>query len=128
MRERKHEAKMENMKKFMELISALDDEAMEKVSRMQKDELIAFAAEKGFTLTDADFQGVEGDAALSIDELAASSGGDVCGCAVGGGGAPDYNAGEKGCGCALIGGGKMSTSDELRCYCAIAGGGVHHGI
>jgi len=121
------EAMTENMKKLAELISSLDREAMEKASRMSKDELIAFAAEKGITLTDADFDVTEDDKALSMDDLAASAGGDHCGCVVGGGGLEDLSKGEKLCACAIVGEG-ATVAGPPRCFCPAVGGGRTEGF
>ena len=110
----------ENMKKFAEFISAQDKETLENVSKLGKDELIAFAAEKGFTLTEADFEQPEEDEALSLDELDAAAGGKTCACFIAGGGVQDLTehedgteSGDGGCACVVGGFGKAFDHDEV---------------
>ena len=123
----------ENAKKFMEYVSALDKETMEKVSKMtEKDEIIAYAAEKGFTLTEADFEQAD-DEKLSFDELDTAAGGGTCACVVGGGGAKDLRENEDGTKtgdglCVCVAGGAGDGKDSrgvstARCGCFIGGGG-----
>jgi hypothetical protein len=112
----------ENMKKFAEYLSTLDGETLEKINSMDQDELIAFAAEKGCPLTEADLRRDEEDTSLSMDELASTAGGGVCGCVVGGGGGADESKNHKICGCGIVGTGDL-TNGHLRCFCTIAGGG-----
>lgn len=122
----------ENLKDFTEFLSTLDEETVEKVTRMDKDQLIAYAAEKGFSLTEADFRRDEGDAALSMDELASTAGGGVCACVVGGGGTSDEARGLDSCACPIIGFGHVfgegSQGENQRCFCAVGGGGAEHRI
>ena len=123
----------ENQKKFLEYISAQDQETMEKLSKMEKDELIAFTAEKGLTLTDADLEYPESDEALSLDDIASVAGGGACACAVGGGGTQDLRENEDGtktgdCLCVCVGGGLGDGKDSsgvksVRCGCVVGGGG-----
>ena len=62
----------ENMKNFLKKVS--EDKAMaEKISKLEKEELIAAAKELGFELTDADFAHQE--EALSDQELTTVTGG-----------------------------------------------------
>ena len=130
----------ENMKKFAEFISAQDKETLENVSKLGKDELIAFAAEKGFPLTEVDFEQPEEDEALSLDELDAAAGGKTCACFIAGGGVQDLTehedgteSGDGGCACVLPGFGKAFDHDEvigkksgfgpMRCFCSLTGDG-----
>ena len=114
----------ENKKKFLEFVSSLDKETKKKVSLLEKDGLMAFAAEKGFTLTDADFEQADSEGEISLDEVDAVAGGG-CRCVAGGDGRSD-NDNDKFCGCVLYGEG---NSDECghngshRCACAWSGNG-----
>ena len=56
----------ENGKKFLEFMSGEDQAVKERVSTMEKAELIAFAAEKGFTLTEEDFEQQDAEGELII--------------------------------------------------------------
>lgn len=109
----------ENMKKFLELVSA-NEELCAKVGTAQKEELIAMAKELGVELVDADFEkpAVE----LADEELdGVAGGGDVsCACAMGGGGTKDGN--DKTCACVLAGAGYSKRGSE-RCVCGFAGYG-----
>lgn len=121
----------ENVNKLMELMKT--DEALRErlCGAKDKDAVIAIAAERGVTLTDADFE-VSGEEKqrllaqkeqfLQNDELdvVAGRGNGGCGCAlVGGGGGTDVF-----CGC--IGGGKGTRSDsKVCCFCFVAGVGKH---
>ena len=127
----------ENLKKFVEYVSSLDNVTMEKVTKMEKEEITAFAAEKGFTLTEADFEMEEKDEALSIDELDAAAGGGECFCPAAGGGKEELirnedgtESGDGGCACVLGGAGRgfdhdqdtgLSSSVHSRCVCALVG-------
>ena len=130
----------ENMKKFAEFISAQGKETKENVSKLGKDELIAFAAEKGFPLTEADFEEPEEDEALSLDELDAAAGGGACICPLVGGGTQDLTkhedgteSGDGGRACVVVGFGKAFDHDQvigkksgfgpMRCYCNLGGDG-----
>ena len=109
----------ENLQKFLEAVSK-NDELIEKVNNMNKDELFVLAKEMGLPLTDADFEkpAVE----LSDDELDTVAGGSNvdCACAMGGGGTGDNN--DKTCACVLAGAGYNNKSEE-RCLCAFGGWG-----
>ena len=112
----------ENKKKFLEFMSTLDKETIEKVTKMEKDELIVFAADRGFTLTDADFEQSEGE--VSLDEAEAVAGGGVCQCFVGGGGTAD--GGDVPCACVAAGAGmheRDNGNKYERCWCAFGGYG-----
>ena len=76
----------ENMKKFLELMSTKDKEIKEKAAKMEKDELIAFAADHGLTLTGVDFEKPDSEGEISLDEAEAVAGGGECYCVAGGGG------------------------------------------
>ena len=109
----------ENMKQFLETVSK-NDELIEKVNKMNKDELVALAKELGITLTEEDFEKPVEE--LSDDELDTVAGGsDVsCACAMGGGGTKDSNDGT--CACVLAGVGYDDYKNE-RCLCGFAGYG-----
>lgn len=64
----------ENMKKFLEIISA-NAELQDRVNKMTKEELLDEAAKLGIALTDEDFKQEESQGSLSDDELGAVSGG-----------------------------------------------------
>ena len=117
----------ENMKRFMELVSA-DQELGMKVSSATKDMIILIAREHGIELTEADLAAPVGE--MSDDELEAVVGGGECYCAMGGGGTKDgphgyaekYWGGLDVCACVLAGFGYYGNGKE-RCGCAFAGGG-----
>ena len=112
----------ENMKKFLEAVSK-NDELIEKVNKMEKDELVTLAKEMGITLTDADLEKPAEE--LSDDELDTVVGGsDVdCACAMGGGGTGDDN--DKVCACVIAGVGHTDEGSE-RCLCGFAGWGYDY--
>ncbi|MBR1751583.1 MAG: Nif11-like leader peptide family RiPP precursor [Ruminococcus sp.] len=117
----------ENLKKFMEAVSAEGQETIEKVNNADKETLIAIAAERGITLTDADFEQELPEGELSDDELDAVAGGDSCVCFIGGGGSSDetvLGTDEK-CTCVFAGVGKgvdaKSPRERRRCICDFAG-------
>ena len=110
------------MREFLEEASK-DKEFSQKVSKADtKEALIALAAEKGFTLTEADMESPKPqDGEISDDEVEAVAGGGMCFCAVGGGGTKgDY---DKTCACVLAGAGDGYTHGDkgCRCECAMAG-------
>jgi len=71
----------EVMKQFLEFVSKQEKETREKLTEMEKAEVIAFAKENGFALTDADFETGEEDEELTLDEAKAVSGGSFsCNC------------------------------------------------
>lgn len=107
----------ENMKKLLELAS-VNEEFKDKMNAASKEELIALAKEHGLTLTEADFDAPTGE--LSDDELDAVSGGNGCGCTLGGGG---KGAGFSSCVCVGGGAGLENGTKKTRCVCAIAGMG-----
>ena len=109
----------ENKKKFLEFMSTLDKETIEKVTKMEKDELIVFAADRGFTLTDADFEQSEGE--VSLDEAEAVAGGGECYCVAGGGGTggDDDSFGA----CVVFGEGMPNDVITDRCECFMYGQG-----
>ena len=108
----------ENMKRFLEKISA-DKALAEKAGKLEKEGLIAFAAEQGFALSEADFAAPAGE--ISDDELETVAGGQWCGCAVGGGGVADNDV--KVCACVVAGMG-LDADDYMRCCCPAAGVGT----
>lgn len=111
----------ENMKRFLEKISG-DRELAEKLSRAEKDALIAEAEDMGIELTDADFTPEEN--AMSEDELGTVAGGGQCWCAAAGGGTKDETIGDKACGCVAYGQGNDKNGDD-RCACILGGSGVN---
>ena len=64
--------------KFLEFMSNQEEEVKEKVSQMGKDEVIAFAAKNGFSVTAEDFEPVKDGDGIDLDELDAVAGG-ACG-------------------------------------------------
>ena len=107
----------QNMEKFLAKLSA-DAELAKKAITLDKDALIALAKELGFDLTDADFAKPEGE--VSLNELAAVTGGGDCLCVAAGGGTRDEDS--KPCGCVAAGGG-YHDNGEQRCYCIVGGSG-----
>ena len=61
----------ENMKRFLELACREGGEFLEKLNKAGKDETIALAAEKGLTLTDADFVRPKPEGEVGMDEAEA---------------------------------------------------------
>ena len=125
----------DNMKKFIEFMSSQDEDTYKKASKMEEDELIAFAAENGITVTPEDFAEAkkEAEAAaegeISDDELSAVAGGKACACIFGGGGEPSdpkSSTYDTVCACVMAGEGRDSTGDD-RCGCPLVGGGVTRG-
>lgn len=132
----------ENAKKFMEFLSAQDEETKATVYKMEKSELTTYAAGKGFILVEADFEKPEEeDEALALDELDAAAGGKACFCFIGGGGVQDLTkhedgteSGDGGCACVIAGFGKGFDHDQtigaittvlgrVRCDCPAFGTG-----
>ncbi len=112
----------ENMKKFLELVSQEDEAYVKKVTSLDKEGVIALAAEKGITLTDADFTQSEEEGEVSLDEADAVAGGKKCTCTgIGGGNKTKKNA-DGSCGCVGIGIGNDTDGDE-RCLCVGYGEG-----
>ena len=108
----------DNMKKFLEAVS---EGAWENVNEMKKEELIAFAKEKGLELTEEDFiQEVANEEAekLTLDEMNSIAGGRYCLCVIGGGGGSDAKSDT--CGCAFIGYGDGTCFTKVSCV--IVGG------
>ena len=108
----------DNMKKFMERISA-DDELAKRASKLDKAELVALAKAQGLELGEADLA-PEGNGEINDDELSTVAGGGKCTCVAGGGG----TAGEyyKACACVAMGFGNNSVG-KLRCDCYLYGTG-----
>ena len=100
------------MKKLLEIISRENRESVEKLNQASREELLAWAAGKGITLTDADFvkESTEGEVSLDDADSVAGGGGGKCKCYGAGGGTStdDVDA----CGCVLAGYG-----DDNRCTC-----------
>ena len=108
----------DNMKRFMELITA-NDELVKRASNLDKAGLLELAREQGVELSEADME-PEANGAVSDDELSAVAGGGKCTCVAGGGG----TAGEyyKACACVAMGFGNNSGG-KLRCDCYVYGTG-----
>ena len=122
----------ENLKKLAEFISAQDEETIKKVTKMEAEELIAYAAENGITVTAEELEEAEKEVKeraakkeegeLSDDELDAVAGGAVCACAVGGGGKGGKH--DETCGCFVAGWGEEHNYHGwYRCWCVVGGGG-----
>ena len=111
----------ENMKKFLEALSK-DMGLQEKAKSASKEELVALAKELGIILTEADFEGPEGE--LSEKELAGVAGG-RCICAMygGGGGTDAKDDNTYGCACFVYGQGGDGRANDANCICVQAGGG-----
>ena len=113
----------DNMKRFLEAASQ-DKEFTEKLTKAKTPEdVIALAAEKGFTLTEEDLKPQPVSGEMPDAELDAVAGGDKCLCIVGGYGAEsgsDYM-----CVCPVAGGGGSSWLDEARCVCVFGGDGIN---
>ena len=113
------------MKQFLEEASK-DKNLAEKLNNAETaDEVIALAAETGFTLTEEDLKPDTGIQDVSDDELDAVAGGKACYCAVGGGG--EANSNEKVCACVLVGVGEMADGKE-RCDCCVGGYGADKAV
>ena len=114
----------DNMRKFMESLSA-DKEFADKVRNAGTGEMvIELAKEKGFNLTDDDFKQESGP--ISDEEVEAVTGGSACICVGGGGG--EASADRMGqnydevCACVAIGWGNDGYGNT-RCACCGGGGG-----
>ena len=68
----------ENVRKFLEAVSQNEEEKKEVSALRTKEEVLAYAKGKGFTLTDEDFE--QSREELSDDELDVVAGGDVAHC------------------------------------------------
>ena len=111
----------DNSKRFFEEISD-DKEFMEKLAKApDKEAVIVLAKEKGFTLTEEDFEAYAGIQEVSDDELEAVAGGYECYCVAGGGGKADDKKGETACACVMVGFGLRAGNG--RCSCLAAGYG-----
>lgn len=109
----------ETMKNFLAKVSE-DKALIEKISKLDKAELIAAAKELGFELTEADFVQPEGE--ISENEMDAVVGGyQRCVCISGGGGKEDSEGNV--CACVGAGMGLSKVDGETRCACAVAGTG-----
>lgn len=122
----------DNLKKFLELVSAEDKAYAEKVCKADVDELIALAAEKGVTLTAADFeQPGDAEGEVSVDEADAVAGGGKCYCFLSGDGrsGKTYDSEDNYCGCVVVGDGTGWHGREgfrTRCDCPVYGSGVSY--
>ena len=116
-----------SLSKFLEFMSTQDEATKEKVSKMERDDLIAYAAEAGFTLTPADLEEAEPEGELDLDDADAVAGGGACVCVVGGGGTACKDGDAPSCACVFYGQGKGPSGApdgyDLRCVCPGAGGG-----
>ena len=112
----------ENLQKLLETISGESEETREKITGLSREELIAYAAEKGITLTEADFATAEEEGEVSLDEAEAVSGGDPCRCVLTGTGKKDPENNDKKCQCVAVGWGH-DTIGNGRCYCLGDGSG-----
>ena len=113
----------ENMKKLLEIISGETEEVREKLTDMSREELTAFAAEKGIVLTEADFEPRETESEVSLDEAEAVSGGDSCKCTVTGTGKKNEDYRDNKCKCVAVGWGHDDIGNG-RCYCLGTGSGI----
>ena len=112
----------ENMKAFFEYVSEQEEEVRAMASSLKMAELINFAASKGFTLTEDDFdEDDEDEGEIGFDEADDAAGGGDCFCAVAGGGTPGYK--DEACAC-VVGGWGETTYYGSRCHCPIGGYGA----
>ena len=122
----------ENLKNFLKFVGS-NEEIQKKAKELKsenpeeaKEIAIAFAAENGFELTEADFDAPEGE--LSERELSDVAGGgdDWNGCfcpLVGGGGGEDDDDETFGCACVGYGQGGDANDDNWQCICVVSGAG-----
>ena len=104
----------DNMRRFLENISSNEEDRKKVCSLASNEEIIAFAKEKDFTLTDEDFEKADGE--LSNDELEAVSGGvEICGCVAAGASQSDKVVD------LLMCVGMGSGLDTMFCICIIVG-------
>lgn len=118
----------ENMKAFLSKVSS-DQALIERLNASKSiEEILAFAKELGFELTEEDIKPSE-NIELSENELAAVSGGagsGGCGCAMGGGGGGKKPDGTTyGCACLLYGQGGDGSATDFTCVCTAAGVGFN---
>lgn len=106
------------VKVFLDEVSQ-DKAIMEKLNSAKTSaEVIALAAEKGYTLTEDDLKPETTSGKLDDEELEAVSGGTGCGCA--GYGLGKTDRGTKACQCVYLGEGM-----KKKCACVSIGVGVH---
>lgn len=106
----------ENMRRFMEVISA-DTELKDRATRAgTKEELAQIAKEAGIALDEGDFTEQTQDSELTEEDLEKVVGGvNCCTCILGGDGSD-----EEPCECTLLGTG----NEDKSCTCFVAGQGV----
>lgn len=114
----------ENMRRFMEVISA-DIELRERATKAEtQEELTRLAGEVGVALGEEDFAEQTQDSELSEEDLESVVGGvSCCMCILSGSGEEDGESGENDaeepCKCVLFGTGEA----EMDCVCYVAGQG-----
>ena len=121
MRRRLEDAVNEKVKAFVEAAQA-DPELNEKLSKLNAEEFIAAARQKGFEITEEDLKPSAGE--VNETELASVSGG-FCACpSIGGGGGTDSNDGKTyGCACLTYGQGGDGRGGDANCLCVATGFG-----
>ena len=107
-----------NSRIFLEMVCEEGEAAMERLQKADKDEIIAWAEEKGIALTEEDFTSPEDYGLISDKELEAVTGGKACLCVMAGHG--KTGGGDEECICPVAGAGFLKGGPS-RCTC-IAGG------
>ena len=114
----------ENIKKFMEVISEEGEDTIRQLKNADAETIISMALERGITIEADDLIQDDETKELSMDELAATSGGKICVCPAVGGGVADGH--HHACACVLGGAGEAKSGyDTFRegCVCVLAGQG-----
>ena len=111
----------DNVKHFLEEISARRERRLKALKARTQEDLVALAKELGIDLSEDDFNIPEECLKVDEDELRAVSGGGTCACVTGGYGKPSKKN-DKECGCAIVGSGDWINGYD-RCVCFWGGGG-----
>lgn len=100
----------ENMKKFLEKVSA-DSDLAGRIGNMSKDEIVRTAQDLGCALADEDFEQLQQSATIADDELANVTGGVVSNCIMQG---SDMQGFDTRCTCVMLGAGLTDTPWDKR--------------
>ena len=115
----------ESVKKFMEVVSSEGNDTIEKLQNADAETIISMALERGITIEADDLMQEDELTEMSMDELAATTGGKRCVCPAVGGGLEDSH--HYACACVVGGGGRAkpgySFSYVNACLCVIGGNG-----
>ncbi len=119
-------AMTENMKRFLELVSQEDEAYQMKLTELDKDGIIALAAERGITISAEDLEPRDDEGEVSLDEAEAVAGGKECNCSLAGSGkkgTSEQDKNDRTCKCFTLGAGHDMNGNG-RCYCLVGGSGI----